>query len=121
MLVKVEKVPITNDIPTDPDIEAHIRLNTYELNQKMAQIIGHYGCEVEGRFERLRAEEANVANMISDLVRTHFDSDLALVHAGSLRSNQVVSAGEITVRTIQDLIPMPDKLILLKVRGDIIK
>jgi len=71
----------------------------------------------------MRSKETNSANFITDLVRTHFDQacDLFLLNSGTLRSNQIITRGDITIRTIQDLIPYPDKVVLLKVRGDLLK
>lgn len=82
-------------------MEAHIEANTSELNEKMKEVIGYFDCEIEGRFEHMRCEETNTANFVSDLIRTNFDNcDLTLLNSGTLRTNHVIPAGDITIRTI---------------------
>jgi len=35
--------------------------------------------ELEARFSRVRTEETNVGNMVSDLMRSHYDADIGFV------------------------------------------
>ena len=85
----------------------------------MQRVIGFFDIDVEGRFEYTRNVETNSSNFISDLLRTHFDNiDLTLLTAGTLRTNHVLQAGDITMRALHDLIPFADKVILLRVPGD---
>ena len=101
ILVRIEKVPITAQIPRDPEIEEHIAANTKELNKKMNQVCGYLDVDLEGRFEHLRYEETNCSNFVSDLIRTEFeDCDLAILNCGTLRSNAVIPKGEITLRML---------------------
>ena len=77
--------------------------------------------DIEGRFERLRYEETNCANLISDLTRTEYEGcDLALLTSGTLRSNAIIPRGNFTLRMVQDLLPYPEKIILLRVPGDVV-
>lgn len=69
----------------------------------------------------MRNRETNSANLISDLIRTEFDNcDLTLMTSGTLRTNHVMPAGDVTLRQLHDLIPYDDKVILLRVPGDIV-
>lgn len=69
----------------------------------------------------MRYEETNCANLFSDLIRTEFeDVDLALLNCGTLRSNAVLPSGDVTLRMIQDMLPMADKIVRLRVPGDIV-
>ena len=77
--------------------------------------------EIEARFERLRYEETNCANFVADVIRTEYDNaELALVNCGTLRSNAIIPAGEVTLRMVQELLPMVDQIVLLRVPGDVI-
>ena len=69
----------------------------------------------------MRNEETNCANFVSDVLRTEFaDVDLALVTAGTLRSNAIIPKGDITLHVVNELLPMADKIIKLRVPGDVI-
>ena len=70
ILVIVEKVLITDDIPQNEEIVAHVQANSQKLSQRLDQICGCIDVDIEGRFDHLRFEETNCANFISDLIRT---------------------------------------------------
>ena len=121
MLLRVEKVPITVDIPTNPKIEAHIKKYATELNKKMNQVCGYFDVDIEGRFEYLRYQETNCGNFVADLIRTEFNNcEVVILNCGTLRSNSIIPKGQVTNKTLADLLPMYDKIILLKVPGDIL-
>ena len=121
MLLRVEKVPITQDIATNPKIEAHIEAFASQLNERMKEVCGYFDVEIESRFEHLRYEETNCANFFSDLIRTEFENcDIGLLNCGTLRSNALIPAGDVTKRTLADLLPMLDKIVVLKVPGDVL-
>ena len=87
----------------------------------MNQVCGYFDVDVEGRFDHLRHEETNCANFVSDLIRTEFeDTDLSILNGGTLRSNAVLPAGDVTLRMIQDLLPMADKVVRVRVPGDVV-
>lgn len=43
----------------------------------------------------MRSEETNLGNFCADILRTEYDTDFALVNAGTLRTNSVVPEGPI--------------------------
>jgi len=69
------------------------------MDEKLKNVCGFSEVELDGRFEFLRSEETNVANMIADILYTEFyDTDLALINSGTLRSNSVWPSGPITLK-----------------------
>ena len=59
--------------------------------------------------------------MVADIIYTEFyDTDLALLNCGTLRSNSVWSSGPITLKQMSQLLPMVDAVVQLKVPGSIV-
>ena len=88
----------------------------------MDQVCGYFDVELEGRFEHLRYEETNCSNFVADILRTEFENcDLSLLNCGTLRTNSVMPAGDVTLRMLQELLPLVDKIVLLRVPGNIVK
>ena len=88
----------------------------------MNQVCGFVDVDLDGRFDRLRYEETNLANFITDLMLTEYENcEIGVLNTGALRSNAILPRGEITIRMVQDLIPMIDKIVVLRVPGDILK
>ena len=72
----------------------------------MNEICGYFDVEIESRFEHLRYEETNCGNLCSDIIRTEFENcEITLLNCGTLRSNVVIPKGDVTKRTLSDLLP----------------
>ena len=120
--IRVENVPITNRIAKNAMMEEHIEVNTAQLREKMSQVVGYFDVDIESRFEKLRYEETNCCNFFCDLMRTRYpDCDLALLPGGAIRTNAEIPRGEVTLRVINEILPFPDKIVLVRIPGDALK
>ena len=45
--------------------------------------------KLEWRFSRIRTEETNYGNMAADIMRSHYDADIALMNSGNIRNNVI--------------------------------
>ena len=54
MLVTVEKVRITGQFKTDPEMDEHITHYSEAFNEKLDKVIGYTDVDLEGRFSKLR-------------------------------------------------------------------
>lgn len=87
----------------------------------MNEDFGYFEVDVEGRFSKLRYEETNCANFISDIIRSEFEQcDLSILNCGTLRSNDVIEKGHFSLHELYNLLPMSDKVVLLRVSGPIL-
>ena len=59
---------------------------------------------------------------MADIIRTEYPDkvDIVMLNTGTLRSNAVVHAGPVKHRLVADLLPMKDKIFLLKVPGHLV-
>ena len=69
----------------------------------------------------MRREETNMGNFISDLVRTEYYCDFALINAGSFRKNGVIPAGYISTMKLYECFPFNDPIVVLKMKGKVLK
>ena len=80
--------------------------------------------ELDGRFEKLRTEETNLANLIADMTKSsysHQRCDVIMVNSGAVRSNMVIPAGDLTYKDIAGMLPMSDSVILMEMSGAILR
>ena len=91
-------------------MEQHIQENTTEFSHLMDQVCGFIDVPLEGRFEFNRHEETNVCNFVADMMLTRFhpNCDLAILTAGTIRSNTVYPQGDLTNRSVNEILPFPD-------------
>ncbi|MCP4715363.1 MAG: bifunctional metallophosphatase/5'-nucleotidase, partial [Deltaproteobacteria bacterium] len=69
----------------------------------------------------LRKQEAAVGNLVADIVRGYFQTDIALQNGGGLRGNRVIPAGPVSNADIDTLLPFDNRITILQLTGKQIK
>jgi 5'-nucleotidase len=82
---------------------------------------GYIETELEARFEFMRTRETNIANWIGDIFRTEYDTDFYLANSGTLRSNYIIEKGPITKKTIMNIFPYLDIIVVAQMTGKTFK
>lgn len=62
-----------------------------------------------------------MGNFVCDLVRTEYYCDFALINSGSFRKNGIIPEGPISLMALYECFPFNDVMVVLKVKGSIIK
>ena len=78
----------------------HVSKYMKDLNAKLDGWAGSTGPILEARVSRLRTVETNLGNMIADLVRTQFNTDIGLLCAGGLQANTEINHGPFTWKMV---------------------
>ena len=65
-----------------------------------------------------RSRETTIGNFMTDAVRNHFESDIAIINAGSIRKG--IQSGKVTYETLVDVNPFGDPMVMIKARGQMI-
>ena len=118
----VGRVQVTNKFKPDAAIVKHVNKYAKDLNEKLNHTCGFTDVELECRFDHLRSEETNAANLIADIIYTEYESlDLVMLNTGTLRSNSLVPAGPLKRRFVADMLPVKDKIFLIKMSGKTVK
>ena len=96
-----ERVLITDIYQADQEITRHIEFFSSDLNKRLEMTCGYTDVDLEGRFEFLRTQETNLGNWIADVFYTEFmQCDIVVLNSGSLRSNQLMQRGHLTLKDI---------------------
>jgi len=82
-----EKVNITDSFEPDEEIVNHVKLHADKINEELDKLALCSQVSLEARFSRVRTEETNLGNMVVDIMRSHYNSDIGLMQGGSLRAN----------------------------------
>ena len=116
----VQKVSIDEAFEPDQAIQAHVKEYSDKLSKDLDIPIGFTAVELEGRFEYLRSQETNLSNFVADLMRYETGSEAAILNCGALRTNGIIDKGLITMRTVINLLPMVDNVVVMKLTGQTI-
>lgn len=79
--------------------------------------MGFSAIELEDRFSVIRTSESNLCNFFSDYSSIILDADCGIIISGTLRYNNVIPPGPLTLKTIRKIFAFPESLVLIEVSG----
>jgi 5'-nucleotidase / UDP-sugar diphosphatase len=113
-------IAITPELPEDPGMAALVARYQGRLSEALDVRIGETQVPLDARNAALRTSETNVGNLVTDVMRSRLQADVALMNGGGIRGNQLVPAGALTRRDINALLPFLNVLVMLEVPGKVL-
>ncbi|MBN2054974.1 5'-nucleotidase C-terminal domain-containing protein [bacterium] len=117
-LVAWEYLPISADIPLDEAINAHVEQYHQQLDAAFQEVIGKALVFLDAERGRIRYEETNLGDLITDIMREYTSADIALLNGGSLRAS--IAPGDITVEDVFKTMPYANEVVVLELDDDTI-
>jgi 2',3'-cyclic-nucleotide 2'-phosphodiesterase (5'-nucleotidase family) len=114
-LIRSSYIPVTADIPADREVAAIVDHYAGRMDARFNRIIGRAAVFLDGERERIRWEETNLGNFVTDVMRRHTGAQVALVNAGSLRAS--IDRGDITVADVYRAMPYANELVTIDLPG----
>src|SRR5262249_58174511 len=87
------------------DVGAVVRTFEARLNRELAAEVGRTTVPLEARRARLRTEETNLGDFLTDAMRARLEADVALMNGGGIRSDRILPAGPLTKRDVLGVLP----------------
>ncbi|HKR10462.1 MAG TPA: 5'-nucleotidase C-terminal domain-containing protein [Pyrinomonadaceae bacterium] len=91
------------------------------LLDELAKPVGRSTVQLDARSAENRTRETNVGNLVADSFKKALVSDVALMNGGSVRADELIPAGQITVRDVLSILPFKNKLVKIEVTGATLK
>ncbi len=110
-------IPVDDSVKDDPDF-APVVAKYEKLTKELATPVGRTSVELDARSATNRNEETNIADFITDAYRKEAGADVALLNGGSIRADDVLQPGELTVRDVLSILPFGNELVKIEVTGD---
>jgi len=104
-------------LPEDPDVGAVVRTFEARLNRELAAEVGRTTVPLEARRARLRTEETNLGDFLTDAMRARLEADVALMNGGGIRSDRILPAGPLTKRDVLGLLPFTNVVMKVAASG----
>eukprot|EP00118_Oscarella_pearsei_P011867 m.83044 g.83044 ORF g.83044 m.83044 type:complete len:568 (+) comp36325_c0_seq4:142-1845(+) len=114
------KHEVKGDVPDDKRVVKELKKYSDSLNLQMEETLDVIDFELEGRFSEVRTKETNLGNLVADVMRQVTKADVALINSGTLRSDAIHGPGPIKLKDLMDILPMPDSLVVIEVKGDVL-
>ncbi|KAL3308995.1 hypothetical protein Ciccas_012463, partial [Cichlidogyrus casuarinus] len=111
-----------SDFVADEKVHQLVKIPSEEMEKRSNKVIGRVEVELDGRFCAIRTRETNLGNFLCDVASTSVEADCVIINSGSMRIDEVIPAGEITVKILNRLLPILDSIVVLELTGaDLLK
>lgn len=109
------------EVEPHPEVQSVVEEYRAELEEELDEVIGETEVPLDARRETVRTRESNLGNFVADAMRAETDADLALMNGGGIRSDILYEPGELTKRTVVDVLPFPNDVVMLEVTGETLR
>lgn len=115
-------IPLDESCPVDARIEKEIKKLNLDVNKIKNTKIGKTKVPIDARKKSLRTELTNSGVLVCEsMKRLYPEVDAVVINAGSIRSHKVLPKGKLTNMDIMEMLPFPNKIVMLEVQGKDIK
>lgn len=112
---KARNLPVTEEVAPDPPVAALIEDYAKKLESQTATVIGRSLVTLEGESSVIRTRETNLGNLLADLLRAEFGTEVALVNGGQIRDS--ISAGPVDIKRVLRVLPFNSPTVTLTMTG----
>lgn len=112
---RARNLPVTSELPPHPAVTTLLTRYTRKLEQETALVIGRALVDLEGDIGLIRTRETNLGDLLTDLLRAEFGTEVALVNGGQIRDS--IPAGPIDLKRLLQVLPFNSSIVTLTITG----
>ena len=113
-------IKVDSQTPEAPEFSALYR-KYGNLLAELSKPLGRTSVKLDARSAENRTKETNVGNLVADSFRRALTADVGLMNGGSIRADELIPAGRITVRDVLSILPFKNKLVKIEVTGAMLR
>ena len=113
-------IPVDSKTKEAPEFAAVYRKYA-NLLAELNKPVGRSSVALDARSTENRTRETNVGNLVADSFRKALVADVGLMNGGSIRADELIPAGRVTVRDVLSILPFKNKLVKIEVSGATLK
>ncbi len=113
---KAQNLPVTEAIAPEPAVQQLLEDYNRKLESQTATVIGRSLVTLEGDTGKVRTQETNLGNLLADLLRDEFGTDVALVNGGQIRDG--IPAGPVDIKRVLRVLPFNSPTVTLTITGE---
>lgn len=117
----VEQVDVVSTIPEDPEMLEVVKSATADVEKAMTKVLGTSGVVLDATNAGSRTRETNMGNLVTDVMKRAFSSEIAFINGGSIRSDDTYGPGNFTVKNLLSILPFPDVAVKIRITGKQLK
>jgi len=117
-------VPITEDLPTDPELDAIIAEYDAEMSVLESEVVGSLCAPLDLTTQTVRVKDCAIGSVFADACLTFYgndSADIAVMNGGGIRTDTTVPAGDLTLGEIIAWSPFGNTLMTISTNGASLK
>lgn len=83
--------------------------------------VGKSLVDLDAKKSTVRYREAAIGNLFTDAAREKFKLDIAVANGGGIRGDKIYPSGQITTKTLQEMHPFGNTIVIVKLTGAQVK
>ncbi len=112
---EARNLPITEATGTDPAVAALLDDYARQLDSLTGMVVGRSLMHLDGETSHVRTRETNLGNLLADLLRAEFGTEVALLNSGQIRDS--IPPGPVEVKRVLRVLPFNSPTVTLSVTG----
>ncbi|MGQ0810366.1 MAG: bifunctional metallophosphatase/5'-nucleotidase [Nitrospiraceae bacterium] len=112
---KATNLPVTEQVAQHPAVQGLIDEYARKLESQASIVIGRSLVTLDGENTHIRAQETSLGNLLADLVRDEFGTEIALVNSGQIRDS--IPAGSVDIKRVLRVLPFNSPSVTFSVTG----
>ncbi|MEW6543059.1 MAG: bifunctional UDP-sugar hydrolase/5'-nucleotidase [Nitrospirota bacterium] len=113
---RAQNLPVNEDVPPDPAVNELVQDYARKLESRTAMTVGRSLVALDGDNNRVRSQETNLGNLLADLLRAEFGTEIALLNGGQIRDS--IPVGPVDVKRVLRVLPFDSPTVTITVTGE---
>jgi 2',3'-cyclic-nucleotide 2'-phosphodiesterase (5'-nucleotidase family) len=112
---RARNLPVTEAVQAEPRVGALIEEFSRKMAVEGAAVIGRSLVTLNGETSQVRTRETNLGNLLTDLVRAEFGTEVALINSGQIRDS--IAPGTVDLQRVLRVLPFNSSLVTFTITG----
>ncbi len=109
-------IELDQHIKPDPEIAADLQAKKQEMEEgEFSKRVTDATCELDGKREHVRTRETNLGNLVTDVLKETYQTDIAVFNGGAIRDS--IAQGPVTFGNIFKTLPFANTAYVLEISG----
>jgi 5'-nucleotidase len=108
-------LPVTQAVPQEPAVSDLLEDYAKKLESQTGVIIGRALVNLDGETTRVRSRETNLGNLLADLLRDEYGTEIALLNGGQIRDS--IPVGPVEIKRLLRVLPFNSPTVTLSITG----
>ncbi len=112
-------LPVTEALEADATVQAMLDSYSRRLQAESGTMVGRSLVTLDGESERVRSRETNLGNLLADILRGRYQTDVALVNAGQIRDS--IPPGPVNRKRVLSVLPFDSPTVTFTISGEALR